>query len=146
MTTNFDDGYRREEITKTFTPQWEKPSYKEEEEEITRTAHALGISVKLIANAFEKAGLEELNDAVWSAMKNCDSREGGWTIERVKQHLQGSRDVEWLEKIIKGNKSLDAAGVLFRSNERPYLMWGNSRLLVCRVTNVHPQIVAVRLG
>lgn len=128
------------------TPQWEKPPLEEEKEEIERTAEELDIPLEKIILAFNEAVLEELSDTDWDAMINCDSKDRGWTtVEEVRAHLQRKRDFTRIEDGMKNNQAMPAAGVLFRKNEKPYLIWGNSRLLGCRVLNIRPKVLAIRI-
>ncbi len=126
-------------------PRWQKPWFLHDLGEIERTAQELGIDLQSLVAAFAKGALAELSDADWVNMKNCDSHDPSWTIEEVREHLKVKRDFGRIEQGILAGHSLPAPVVLYRDNEPPYLISGNSRLLGCRALGLRPTVFAVNL-
>ena len=126
-------------------PRWEKPNLSVEMEEMERTAEVLEIAQEVLLRAYEKAELEELSDADWNGMQNADSSDTSWTPEDVREHLKGNRDFERIEQGMRAGETLPAPIVLYRENESPYLIGGNSRLLGCRIVGIRPMVLALRL-
>ncbi|MGB0757859.1 MAG: hypothetical protein ACPGO5_05440 [Patescibacteria group bacterium] len=143
-------NYDREDLE----PRWVPPSLEEELGELQNAAENLGIDERVIISAFESGALEELADEDWSSMVNADSRDESWTLPEVRDwikernNLQSDNDRK-VDMIIEGfeaGASLPAATVLYRHNERPYLIGGNTRLLVARGKGIRPHVFALRLN
>ncbi len=126
-------------------PRWRKPELSLDLGEIERTARELGIDFQLLVAAFAGGKLEELSDADWTAMKNCDSYDPSWKLEEVREHLKMKRDFGRIERGMLAGHLLPAPVVLYRDNEPPYLISGNSRLLGCRALGLRPTIFAVNV-
>jgi len=85
------------------------------------------------------------SDEDWEQLQNSDSRDTSWTLEEVKTHLEGKRDVEIIEKGFHDRAIMPAPIVLFRKDNPPYLIAGNSRLLMSRAMKVQPKVWAVHV-
>lgn len=135
-------------------PQWEEPSIEEEMGEIERTSEALGVDKEAILKAAESATLEELDEGDWATMINTDSRDVSWKIDEVKDWLKsrtvdGQDETRAIDKLLSGyemGSRIPAPMVLFIQGKPPYLIAGNSRLLVARAKGDTPKIFAIRLG
>ena len=112
--------------------------------EIARTAKFFGIDKYELLEACENGKLIELSHQDWEQLQNADSQDTTWTLEEVRTHLEGKRDVEVIEKGFNDRAVMPAPIVLFRKDQPPYLIAGNSRLLVSRVMNVQPKVWAVK--
>jgi len=133
----------REQLLK---PQWEKPTLEEEKAEIERTADELKIDVKTLLQAFEKAELEELADKDWLALQNTQSSDPNTTIKDARYICKGyGRNFKRIEKGLRNGHTFPAPLVLYRKNQPPYLIGGNSRLLGCRGLGLRPTVLALRL-
>lgn len=134
-------------------PQWIEPSIEEEIGEIERTSEALSVDKEAILKAAENATLEELNEQDWATMINTDSKDVSWKIDEVKDWLKsrtvdGQDETRDIDKLLSGyemGNRIPAPIVLFRQGEPPYLIAGNSRLLVARAKGDAPKILAVRM-
>lgn len=145
---NFDytaQGQTSETHDKPLKPQWQKPALSFELGEIERTARELGIDLQSLVAAFAHGKLGELKSGDWERMKNCDSHDTSWTLEEVREHLKEKRDFKRIEQGIKAGHSLPAPVVLYRADEPPYLISGNSRLLGCRALGLRPTVFAVHI-
>jgi hypothetical protein len=123
--------------------QWVKPSIEEERHELERTAEAFGIEASELIEAAKQSKLEALDVQTWSQLENTDSYETD-TIEKATELAHGyNRDIKSIEAAL-GSK-LPAPIVLFKDDEPPYLVAGNTRLMVARAYGITPQVLAVRI-
>lgn len=127
------------------SPQWEQPPLDEELDEFDGHAVRLGITKEALVEAFGRGHLQELSDADWQAMENCDSAGQNWTVEEIEAHRGSERDVFGITSAFREGKRMYAPVVLFRKNERPFLIGGNTRLMLCRAFGVRPTIWAMHL-
>ena len=133
-------------------PEWTRPSFEEESGEFEGVAERLNISMDTLNNAFEHGTMEELSSQDWSRLQNADSRDQSWTLDEVRQWLStrevegkdASRDIDSLIAGFDLNNRVPAPIVLFRRDAPPYLIAGNSRLLLARAKNIIPKIFALR--
>ncbi len=143
-TERYDDNAPEDQSQK---PKWEKPTLEEEQAEIERTAEHLGIATSILLDAYETAELEELSNEDWANLDNADSSASDWTMEdaRYKCEQEYGRDFKRIEDGLKSGHTFPAPLVLFRQNQVPYLIGGNSRLLGCRVLGLRPTVLALRI-
>ncbi len=125
-------------------PNWAKPELENELGEIARTAEAFCMDKYELLEACENGEMIELSNEDWEQMKNADSRDTSWELEEVKTYLEGKRDMERIEKGFHDRAVMPAPIVLFRKDQPPYLIAGNSRLLMSRAINVQPKVWAVK--
>jgi len=122
---------------------WLRPSLEEEAEEVQRTALELGLEPDKILSAAKDASLEILPEGLWSKTQNTDSFSVS-TLEEVIRLARGyNKD---FASILRGMASaVPAPIVLLRKGEPPYLIAGNTRLMVARVLGRTPKVLMVRL-
>lgn len=119
------------------------PDLSEEHNKFVRTAKEFDISLDELKNAARSAKLEHLDDNTWSRLENTDSYETD-TLEKVAV-VAGQFDRDF-KRIVKGLKGqLPASIVLFQDGAEPYLVAGNTRLMVARASGIRPSILAIRL-
>lgn len=131
-------------------PSWEKPLIEAERGEFERTSEELGIPIERLVEAFHRASLEELSDADWNQLQNADSRDPSWTLDdviayRTTDDRPERRDVLRIVEGMKRGDALPAPIVLYRDGRPPYLVAGNTRLLVARTSGRRPSVLAVRI-
>ena len=127
-------------------PQWEKGPIEQELDELPGHAARLGFEIPDFVRAYESASLEDLSDEDWFSMRNCDTREGQtWTVEAMKEYRGYERDINDIEKRMRGHDSVYAPSVLFREGHEPFLIGGNTRLMMCTALKIRPKVVAVRM-
>ncbi len=128
---------------------WKIPDYREEHEELERTARELGIDLYELIGAYSTATLEPLRHEDWDRMQNCDSRDGSWTLEDVLSYYPARpdhpRDAKRILDGLNAGVSMPAPIVLFREGHPPYLVAGSTRLSVARATGRTPKVFAVRM-
>ena len=125
---------------------WIAPSIQEEMGELERTAEELSLSLKELLTATQKGTLVVLDDHLWSQMENTDS----WqttdmdTVEQLGMEYE--RDVNQLVRAMKQGKILPAPLVLIKPDGVPYLVGGNTRLMVARALGIRPKVFLVKLS
>ena len=128
-----------------YTVSWYKPLMSEEHEEMERTSEDLGIDLHEIEDEYQKGSLVELTDNIWGKMENTDS----WGIESLEDARRYAEDYgKDIERIVEGFESgeeLPAPIVLIKPDGVPYLVAGNTRLMVARALGVTPKVVMVRV-
>lgn len=117
----------------------------EEHEEIERTSEDLGISLDGLENSFRNGSLEVLRNNMWEMMENTDS----WDIKSLedarKYAEEYDRDIGSIIKGFESGDSLPAPIVLIKPDGVPYLVAGNTRLMVAKGLGVVPQVFVIEL-
>jgi hypothetical protein len=116
-----------------------------EEDELKRTADELGLSYKALLRAYESGSLEALPDVDWKQMKNTES--WGTTSLKDAERIADSYDKDWqsILKALKNKNEIEAPIVLYRNNEPPYLIAGNTRLMFMRAMKIRPKVFKIKL-
>ncbi len=133
-------------------PEWRKPKLEEEHGELERTAEELGMSLEDLIEAFQRGQLEELPADTWRTLQNADSRDETWTLDEVLKWIPERNEIQDdeprdVDRVVKGfdlKNNMPSPVVLFRTNQPPYLIGGNTRHLVARAKKIIPKIFALR--
>jgi len=142
---NVDDENlkKRFEKLKGKNIKFTKPDLKIELSEITRTIKDLKISnnLKEIKAQFESNKLvecnyKEIDNSDYSSVENFDQ-----VLELVKKY---DKNIDRLLKQFEGG-SIEASIVLLRNGKNPYLIGGNTRLMLLKVLNIKPQVLEIKL-
>lgn len=124
---------------------WHRPSTEEEKHEIRDRAKDLGVSHKHLADKIRKGKIAPLEDKHWKAMENTDSW-GTTKMSHVKKVAKGyGKNWEKVHQGYKKGHSMAAPMVVHRKKKRPYLVGGNTRLMVARAHKIRPHVVHVHL-
>jgi hypothetical protein len=119
---------------------WVRPSLEEEDEEIVRTAQIFKIDSNILRERFKKAKLVSLTDQMWKQMKNTDSYKTISMPQALKLAKSYNRDVDQIVKGFNNNEQIPVPLVAILNNE-PYLVGGNTRLMVARAMKIKPMIL-----
>jgi hypothetical protein len=138
MEPNIESGMRR-------LPQWVKGPIDRELDELPGHSARLGFSIPEFVEAYKTAEVITLSPEDWSHLKNTDSNWPEVTVADVEDYRGHERDVSGIEKRMRFGEEVFAPVVLFQEVQRPYLIGGNTRLMLCRALDVPPKVVAVRL-
>lgn len=124
---------------------WVPPLLHDEQSELERTAHALGVNLSALQQAWSNATLVVLDDDTWSRLENTDSC-GPLTVEEATRlaHNYG-RDIAQVLAGLTTGADLPAPVVLFRKTAQPYLVGGNTRLMASRALGHTPKVLAILL-
>ena len=128
-----------------YTVSWYKPLMSEEHEDMERTSEDLEIDLHEIEDGYQHGSLVELTDNIWEKLENTDS----WGIESLEDAKRYAEEYDKdIESIIEGfesGKSLPAPIVLIKPDGVPYLIAGNTRLMVAKALKITPRVVVVDL-
>jgi len=145
-----ENGESREGRENPSQVEWVKPNLVEEMGELDRTAEELGIDLEELIEAFENGELQDLDADEWKTLRNAHSRDESWTLDEVREWMKeikkNRRDPERVLSGFERGDEIPAPIVLYRSGEPPYLVTGNTRLLVARVKKIAPMVLKVRLS
>jgi hypothetical protein len=120
---------------------WTKPHLAEEMEELESAANKLNLDIFDLKKAWDSGKLRRLKTKDWKDLENSDSWEISSVEEATKLAKRYDRD---LDSILLADR-LPAPIILFKSGDKPYLISGNTRLMVCRVLGYSPMIFAIKL-
>jgi hypothetical protein len=117
---------------------WKKPLWEDEVDEIRRTARSLRVPMKVLKEAFFRATLRRVNDALWKQIENTESW-GTTTWGQVTAFAdEYGRDAESIRYGLENHEAMPTPILLLREGKRPYLVAGNTRLMVCRALGLRP--------
>lgn len=123
--------------------QWTRPSLDEEYDEIERTGGELDIDPEEIFSRARVAELTPLSDKMWRDLENTDSWD---TQDEDKVRTLASRYGKDIDSVYKGfddGATMPAPIVLMVAGAPPYLIAGNTRLMVARSRGVRPMVLLV---
>lgn len=126
--------------------QWHHPDLDEEHEEIAERARDLGVSSNRLKSALAAGRKGPLHDKHWEQLQNTDSWETT-KMEHVRKLASDyERDVDRIHKGMTQGQSLPSPMVVHRPKKPPYLVGGNTRLMVARALGVRPHVIHARLS
>jgi hypothetical protein len=128
---------------KAASTKWQAPDLSFEAGEIKRTGNSLGIPARKLQAAAKNAKLAALSDSDWSELENTDSNDTTSVAKAVAKAKEYNRDIT---SVIKGlGGELPAPIVLKRKGEAPYLIAGNTRLMVSKAFGIKPKVLVIDL-
>lgn len=132
--------------SKDLKIEYVKPSLFIEMDELQRTADVFEYDVNELVQSFNKGELIELLKSDWKKLENTDSYYEIKNVEDVKKLAEKyDKDFDRVYNQITVDKKIEAPIILYRNNQKPYLIGGNTRLMVLRSLGIIPTIFAVRL-
>ena len=125
---------------------WVMPDIQKEMDELERTADTLGIDLNSLVQVTKQSKLVPLDEMTWRSMKNTDSYGIKKGDMKTVNSLGGGygRDVGSILNAFQQGGTLPAPIVLVQNNE-PYLVGGNTRLMIARAMGAQPMILKVVL-
>lgn len=124
---------------------WHRPSSDEESDEIKDRAKDLGVHHSKLRKGVEAGKVGPLKKKHWKNLENTDS----WGTKKMKHVKKLSKeygkDYKSVKKGYKRGASMAAPMVVHRKGKNPYLVGGNTRLMVARAKRVKPHVVHVNL-
>lgn len=136
---------RRLETEQISVPRWQKGPIELELDELPGHSKRLGFAIEDFVRAYDQAELVELSDEDWGRLQNCDSRGQTWTIEDIDEYRGHERDVHGIKDRLPTGREIYAPVVLYRAGHNPFLIGGNTRLMLATALKVRPKVVAVHL-
>lgn len=99
----------------------------------------------MLRDAISKGRKAPLGHKHWRRLQNTDS----WGTKKMRdvQRLgaEYGKDVDQVEHGMRAGKTIPAPMVVHRKNKPPYLVGGNTRLMVSRALGVNPHVIHARL-
>jgi len=123
---------------------WRPPTYDEEAAEFERTAEELDIPLGILQEAMRKGELVDLSGYIWCTLDNADVAFSLAEAEKIA--ATHGRDVWRIARGILARDTLPAPIILNREGRRPYLIAGNTRLMVCRGLDAKPKVWMIRVN
>ena len=128
---------------------WIMPDIQSEVDEIKRTAEEEGLSESEINDAISKGLLEELTEEIWSQLQNTESYDHVryQQMEDVKMYAEKGEGRDWKSLLgaIKEGKPMKSPIVLIKPNGVPYLVSGNTRLMLSKVLGAKVKALIARM-
>jgi hypothetical protein len=120
---------------------WKKPHLGEEIEELERTANNLNLDIFDLKKSWDAGKLRKLKVEEWKDLENSDS----WTTNSIEKATKLAKKYDRdIDSILLADR-LPAPVILFRENGNPYLVSGNTRLMVCRALGYVPTIFSIEI-
>jgi len=130
-------------LAKNLVVKWKEPSWQDEFGEMKLTSKELGIPLILIRKSFENGNLIKPVKSFLKNIENTDYNEVK-TIDDVKQFAKVyGRNADVIIDGFEKGTSIPAPIVLIRKDKRPYLIAGNTRLMVSKALEIIPEIYAI---
>lgn len=120
-----------------------KPSLEIEREELERTAKVFDYDIDRLIENFEDGELIKLDEKDWKKLENTDSNQINSEEDIKKLATKYSKDFDRVHNQITVDKKIEAPVVLYRKRKPPYLIGGNTRLMVLKSLGIIPMIWAV---
>lgn len=136
---------------------WCYPDIDEEKEEIIRTAMEFAgfdndyrEEISKIYNAIDRGRIQPLDEAMWSKLTNSDSFQFklGQVEEAKAYALEAGKSPEGVDKILAGMRNgqpMQSPIIVIRSDGVPYLVSGNTRLMLARAVGDTPHVVIANM-
>lgn len=131
-------------------PTWRKAPLEEELiklQQVSSEDQRVAMHINDLAGLYKIAKLENLNPEDWNDLENTSSRDPNWTLKQIIQYKGGepfNKDVQRIINGIEAGIEIPAPIILFRQGKPPYVIAGDTRLLVCRAMGIIPKIIAIR--
>lgn len=120
-----------------------KPSLQIEKDELERTARFFDYDIDRLIENFDDGELISLDEKDWKKLENTDSNKID-NIEDIKVlTTKYSKDFDLIHNKIIVDKKIEAPIVLYRKRKPPYLIGGNTRLMILKSLGIKPMIWAV---
>lgn len=121
--------------------QWRMPNIMEERGEVRRQAQAMGMDWRQLMQAIKQARLVPLDDQTWARMQNTNSNDPNLNMQELMSWTH--RDIGRILQVFQTGGTLPAPIVLIHEGT-PICLAGNTRLSVCKVLGVRPQVLMVQ--
>lgn len=120
---------------------WYTPDLAEEREEIQMQARLLGLPVHQIVDSLRKGKLAPLTDTMWASLENTDSY-GIKSLEDAEALAdEYDKDIDLISAGFERGASIPAPMILTFDDRPPYLVGGNTRLMVAKAFGVTPTVL-----
>lgn len=127
---------------------WVPPSLNVELHELYNHAgnQDLMVTSRQLITAFRNGKMMSLSPKTWGTLENTDSR-APHDLDEIrkiaKTYKKTDEDINKLIQVMVSGGKLEAPTVWFRKSLPPFLIGGNTRLMLCRYFNIKPKIWAI---
>lgn len=124
---------------------WVQPDIKDEMDEFELHSKTLGLDLERLIESVKQGEVKVLDDETWAAMRNTDSWHGiqsGDLKSAIQYAKRYGKDVHSIIDAYKQGKDMPMPIVLM-TGASPYLMAGNTRLMVARAMRDRPKVLLV---
>ena len=125
------------------TVRYIKPSLDIERSELERTAEFFGYDIDRLIENFEDGELSKLDEKDWQKLENTDSNQINDLKQAEKLAISYGKGFDLVKNQIIVDKKIEAPIVLYRKRKPPYLIGGNTRLMMLKALGIQPMIWAV---
>ena len=120
-----------------------KPSLAIERDELERTAKVFDYDVDRLIESFDDGELTKLDEKDWKKLENTDSNKVDNIEDIQKLAVKYGKDFDNVRNQISVDKKIEAPIVLYRKRKPPYLVGGNTRLMILKSMGIQPMIWAI---
>ena len=124
---------------------WKRPSLVEERDEIIERARDLRLHPAVLKDAIRRGQLAPLSREIWQRLQNTDSWKTLTTTQARALAVKYKKDANRVERGFRAGSTFAAPIVLHRAGKPPYLVAGNTRLMIARALRVVPLVIHARL-
>jgi hypothetical protein len=118
-----------------------KPTIERNLDELERTQIEKFVDLKKLLHAFTDNGtLELLTEDEWRNLENSDSF-GIDSYEQAQSLAEEyGKDIQEINQVFREGGKLEAPTILYKDEENPYLVNGNTRLMYMRAKDITPMV------
>ena len=120
-----------------------KPSLAIEKDELERTAKVFDYDVDRLIENFNDGEFTKLDEKDWKKLENTDSNKVDNIEDIQKLAVKYGKDFDNVRNQIIVDKKIEAPIVLYRKRKPPYLVGGNTRLMILKSMGIQPMIWAI---
>jgi len=131
------------EDKKVFFNNWQKPNWEDELCELKRTSRDLKLKYSFLKEKCIKKGfLTDLDYNFWSKLENTSSFKISDLSDVYDFLVKVERTRDWQKIVLgfKNNDKIPSPIVCIKSDNIPYLVGGNTRLMISKALGIQPKI------
>jgi len=124
---------------------WCKPKLTDVQAELRATSLDLKIALDDLRQAMQGGQLVPLERYHWCLLQNSDCNNTFSLVEAEAVAARYGQDIGPVCRKISSKQAVLAPVVLFRPEQRPWLISGNCQLMVCRALSIQPHVWRIEL-
>jgi len=119
---------------------WVKPSLKKELPELKRVSEEFKISLKDIQRILNNSKLTKVSNTVLKKLENTDYNRVQTYSEVEQLTEEYDRDLNSLNRVFEEGGDIEAP-IILQIQGKYHLVSGNTRLMLCKIKNVTPEVL-----
>jgi len=120
---------------------WKMPDLQEESEEISERAADLGIDPQELFSALQNGKRLILSDDMWKNLLNTDSYDIRSITDIWRLSKRYGKDFKSIVYGFENGEPMPLPIVIMKPTGELFLVGGNTRLMVCKILRIQPQIL-----